>query len=260
MATLLADPYYSESHEVFRMATNQTQMMLDRLVDEVRTYRRLSILSVGSGAGLFEIPMLTRLGDEGMAVERFVGVDPSEHACAVLEQKLIEAELDGLDFELVTASFETFETTARFDLVVFNHVFEYLSGDAIAWVGKSRRLLDHGGKTLLFSPARGGINRIYEEAYAEVTGSPPLFADDIEPILDRSDTPFAVDLITAECEVSVLERTGDDPKKLMLLSFLTQLDCRDLPVETRDRYVAYYLSLREPGASSIAHPATLFTM
>jgi hypothetical protein len=46
----------------------------------------------------------------------------------------------------------------------------------------------------------------------------------------------------------------------MLLSFLTQLDCRDLPVETRDRYVAYYLSLRDPGASSIAHPVTLFTM
>ncbi len=260
MATLLADPYYSESHEVFRMATNQTQMMLDRVVDEVAGYRRLSILSVGSGVGLFEIPMLARLGEVGIAVEKFVGVDPSAHACAVMEQKLIEVEPAGLDFDLVTASFETFETSARFDLVLFNHVFEYLSGDALAWIGKSHELLGRGGRAMIFSPARGGINRIYEEAYAEVTGSPPLFADDIERILDRSDTRFAADLITADCEVSVLERTGDDREKLMLLSFLTQLDCRDLPVETRDRYVAYYLSLREPDASSIAHPTTLFTM
>ena len=56
MAALLTDPYYSQSHQVFRRATNQTELMLDHLVERLRGSARLSICSVGSGAGLFEIP------------------------------------------------------------------------------------------------------------------------------------------------------------------------------------------------------------
>ena len=46
--------------------------------------------------------------------------------------------------------------------------------------------------------------------------------------------------------------------KLMLLSFLTQADCRVLGGSTRERYIDYYLSLRGSGVDWIAHPAALF--
>ncbi len=258
MAPLLAEPYYSDSHEVFRRATNQTDVMLDRLVDSVAGSDRLTILSVGSGAGLFEMPMLARLRDEGITVSRFVGVDPSAHAGAELERKL--AGYEGLDFESVTAPFETYETHARFDLVLFNHVLEYLHGDALTWIRKSLGLVRDGGNVMVFSPNRGGINQIYEDVIVELVGMPPLFADGIEALLGEAAIAYVAQSIAAACDVSALERARDDREKLMLLSFLTQRDCREVPVAVRGRYIDYYLSLRQPNATSIPHPATLFVL
>ncbi|GMQ84761.1 MAG: hypothetical protein BMS9Abin07_0325 [Acidimicrobiia bacterium] len=258
MTTLLADPYYSQANAMFRRATNQTEVMLDRLAEHTRDRSPLTILSVGSGVGLFELPMLARLGKEGVA--RFVGVDPSAHANAVLGSKLAEPGHSALDFELVTSAFETYDTEARFDMVLFNHVFEYLAGDPLAWVGKSLRLLADGGDVLVFSPNRGGINQIYEQVFLELVGVAPFFADDIEGLLDGSGIAFSMESMTALCDVSALERTGEDPEKLMLLSFLSQRDCRDVPSQVRDQYIEYYLSLRHPGESSIPHPVTLFVM
>ena len=259
MTTLLADPYYSQSNAMFRRATNQTEVMLDRLADHARDRGRLTILSVGSGVGLFELPMLTRLGEDGITVARFVGVDPSAHATAVLGRKLADRS-EALDFELVATPFETYDTEARFDMVLFNHVFEYLAGDPLTWVGKSLGLLADGGNVLVFSPNRGGINQIYQDVFAELVGTPPLFADDIEVMLDGSGIAFSMESMMAGCDISALQRIGEDPEKLMLLSFLTQRDCREVTPEVRERYIEYYLSLRQPGESSIPHPVTLFVM
>ena len=82
--TTLTEPYYSEAHQVFRAATNQAELMLDRTVGHIVGRGTVTILSVGSGAGLFEIPMLARLRDAGVTVSSFVGVDPSPRACSVL--------------------------------------------------------------------------------------------------------------------------------------------------------------------------------
>ena len=259
MTTLLADPYYSKSNAMFRRATNQTEVMLDRLADHARDRGRLTILSVGSGVGLFELPMLTRLGEEGITLARFVGVDPSAHATAVLGRKLADRH-EALDFELVATPFETYDTEARFDMVLFNHVFEYLAEDPLTWVGKSLGLLADGGNVLVFSPNRGGINQIYQDVFAELVGTPPLFADDIEVMLDGSGIAFSMESMMAACDISALQRIGEDPEKLMLLSFLTQRDCREVMPEVRERYIEYYLSLRQPGESSIPHPVTLFVM
>ena len=259
MTVLLADPYYSQSNAMFRRATNQTEVMLDRLANHARDRGRLTILSVGSGVGLFELPMLTRLGEDGITVARFVGVDPSAHATAVLGRKLAD-RYKALDFELVATSFETYDTEARFDMVLFNHVFEYLAGDPLTWVGKSLGLLADGGNVLVFSPNRGGINQIYQDVFAELVGTPPFFADDIEVMLDGSGIAFSMESMMAACDISALQRIGEDPEKLMLLSFLTQRDCREVMPEVRERYIEYYLSLRRPGESSIPHPVTLFVM
>jgi SAM-dependent methyltransferase len=244
---------------MFRRATNQTEVMLDRLADHARDRGRLTILSVGSGVGLFELPMLTRLGEEGITVARFVGVDPSAHATAVLGRKLADRS-EALDFELVATPFETYDTEARFDMVLFNHVFEYLAGDPLTWVGKSLGLLADGGNVLVFSPNRGGINQIYQDVFAELVGTPPFFADDIEVMLDGSGIAFSMESMMAACDISALQRIGEDPEKLMLLSFLTQRDCREVMPEVRERYIEYYLSLRQPGERSIPHPVTLFVM
>lgn len=258
MTTLLSDPYYSEAHEVFRRATNQTEMMLDRLAAHVGGRTRLSICSVGSGVGLFEMPMLARLDEEGTEVTRFVGVDVSEHACAVLDRELAAAGFVGLDFQVTVAPFQEFETTARFDLVLFNHVLEYLHGGPLASIMRSKALLEANGSVMMFSPARGGINGPYEEAYTEVVGAAPIFADDIARTLDEAGIDYAAETMTAACDVSLLDTAGEEGMKL--LSFLTQRDCRGVSESVRERYAAYYRALRSPGSTTIPHPARLFVL
>jgi SAM-dependent methyltransferase len=260
VTSLLPEPYYSEAQEVFRKATNQTELMLDHLVAHVPDLERLSVLSVGSGVGLFEMPMLSRLHRDGHPVSRFVGIDSSAHACAVLETKLQEAGWAGLDFAVIATPFEAYMPTQRFDLVVFNHVFEYLPGEPVAWAHKATELLAAGGRVLIFSPNRGGINQIYEEEFIEHLGAPPFFADDIERVLQSEGDAYAMESVEAACDLSLLLRDGEDPEQTKLLSFLTQRDCRGIPAELRQRYVDYYLSLRPPGSNSSPHPATLLVL
>ena len=258
MVAVLSDPFYSEAHQVFRQATNQSELMLDHMGDLCRDLTSIRVLSVGAGAGLFELPMLTMLRDFGIGVAGFVGVDPSLHARVKMEKTLQRSFGDELDFELVTMPFELFESSERFDIVLFNHVFEYLGGDPLTWVRKALSLTADGGKVLIFSPLRGGINGVYEDVYVDARGVPPLFADDIERLLSTASIPFVKRVMTASCDVALLHRQGPDLEKLKLLSFLTQTDCRELEDATREGYADYYLSLREPGVESIAHPAALF--
>lgn len=142
--------------------------------------------------------------------------------------------------------------------MLFNHVFEYLAGDPLTWAHKARLLTSEGGKVLIFSPVRGGINKVYEEVFIEARGASPLFADDINRVLSDAAVPFTSRIMTAKCQLAPLLREGIDPVKLMLLSFLTQADCRVLGGSTRERYIDYYLSLRGSGVDWIAHPAALF--
>jgi len=255
---MLSDPYYSEAHEVFRRATNQNELMLDRLVGHVGGRTRLSVCSVGSGAGLFEMPMLARLRDDGIAVTRFVGVDISEHACAVLEQKLETAAYDSLEYELVALPFQQYDASERFDAVVFNHVLEYLHGDALESIVRSKTLLEPEGAVFVFSPIRGGINRPYEESYTELVGERPIFADDIERSLDASGIDYITETMTAACDISSLDRSGEDGMKL--LSFLTQRDCRAVSKSECDGYADYYRTLRSAGSTTIPHPVRLLVL
>ena len=62
------------------------------------------------------------------------------------------------------------------------------------------------------------------------------------------------------CDVSMLEQSTFDEESLMLLSFLTQTDCRLASPGMREGYVEYYLSLRDRGDSSIPHPTTMFVV
>ncbi|MFQ5968493.1 MAG: hypothetical protein ACE5MI_12935, partial [Acidimicrobiia bacterium] len=59
---------------------------------------------------------------------------------------------------------------------------------------------------------------------------------------------------------SLLRRSGDDEEMLMLLSFLTQTDCRGVSARHRTEYVDYYLSLRDNKEDSISHPTSMLVV
>ena len=259
LMSLLTEPYYSACNEVFRGCTNQGALMLEEMEEMLRDLEQVSILSVGSGVGLFEIPMLRMLHDGGVQTSQFVGVDVSSHACARLEENL-EAEFGpGRWYDVVCSPFQDFTSSQDFDIVLHNHTFEYLGDHPDRWLRKSESFLTPRGRVIVFSPDRGGINLIYEEVAQELGGWRPLFADDIEETLANLGNPYEKKSLVAECDVSLLDMSDPHPKKLELLSFLTQRDCREIDLAAQESYVEYYLSLRQ-GGHTIPHPTTLFVL
>ena len=247
----LSGEYYVECNEVFRRSTNQAEHMLAEMSPIAQGRSDLRILSVGSGAGLFEMPMLQMLEGE---IKRFVGIDLNKHACQVLRTKLHEQFSASLDFEVVNRSFQEYRTDRRFEIVLFNHSFEYLDGDRLSWIQKSRELLAEAGIVLIFSPNRGGINKFYDEIFA------PCFSEDLGQLLTESGIHHSTTSIHAECDVTLLAGRDDDPELIRLLSFLTQADCRELSSTRRRQFADYYLSLSKAETPMIPHPATLFVV
>ncbi len=257
---LLPEDYYARCHAAFRRATDQTDVMLAAVDAIGRGRAQLGILSVGSGIGLFELPMLERLQASGIHISSFVGVDRSEHACRLLERRLQEAFGVGLAFEIVPSSIEAFTTQKRFDLILYNHVLEYLGDTALQELEKSLRFLSPGGKILIFSPQRGGINKPYAQVMLACTGAEPLFADDIAALLEANEFSSSKTTLPASLDISPLLGSGRSPEKIELLSFLTQADCRVLPDDALAAFIRHYRSLLDGHPSRISHPTTLFTV
>ena len=259
MLSLVGD-YYAECNELFRKKSTQVDSML-RVIQEFCHHKgELRILSVGSGVGLFEIPMLKLLIRDGLIIRCFVGVDVDKYACTVFRNKLRNEFGSLFSFEVVNQSFQEFSSYSTFDIVLYNHVFEYFGRQHLRWINKSLNLLSDRGNVLIFSPNRGGINKIYAEIMRKVNGFDPFFADDIETLLRNKSMPFNEKAISGECDISLLDQPNEDPDKIRLLSFLTQMDCRLLPNAEKNRYAEYYRSMSNDEKKVIPHPATLFTL
>lgn len=250
--------YYASCQKTFRKATNQPELMLRELEWITAPARDLRLLSVGAGTGLFELPMLELLVARGRVVRRFVGIDNDAYACQALHEKLEHAFGAVMDFDVFNQDFENFTSEERFDIVLLNHVFEYLRGDQARWLNATLSLLTEKGWVLVFSPLRGGINKIYEEQMRNIRGWPPFFADDIESLLTAEGLEFSAKTLMAECAITALAVPGKTKEKIKLLSFLTQSDCRTAPDQKIEEFCSYFMSLSNDERPSIPHPTTLF--
>ncbi|MDK1029934.1 MAG: methyltransferase domain-containing protein [Anaerolineae bacterium] len=255
---ILAGDYYAESHKIFRQATDQQQLMLVEVIQRVQRAAKLSILSVGSGVGLFEVPLLEQLIERGVEITKFIGNDIDPYSCALLTQKLTNSFGGTLDYEVVADPFEDFVSSDRFDLILFTHVFEYLPKDHLKWLKKAQDFLTDDGHIFIFSPNKPGINKIYAETFQTLHGYSPLFTAELKKIIIKGGLPFKSKEIQAECDISLLKEKKISSQGLMLLSFLVQIDCRVIPTKTQNEYLEYFISLQLPGKASIPHPTTMF--
>ena len=252
----LVGEYYAQCHQVFRRATNQSDLMLTAVRDYFRGSASLRILSVGAGIGLFEVPMLKMLLADGIEIPAFVGIDNDQHACGVLHKSLLDEFGDNPNFIVLHTAFQDFNPDSTFDLILFNHVFEYLQGSHLKWIQKSKRLISDTGNICVFSPNRGGINKIYES----VDDLAPFFANDLKTILADNAIQHTTNLLVANCDITMLGESDDNGDKIRLLSFLTQIDCRQISTNKRREYLEYFQSLRPAGKHTIPHPTTLITL
>ena len=254
----LSGKFYVQAQEVFRRATDQNDRMLEATLQITRGTTDMRMLSVGSGSGLYELPFLEALRAAGTPPRRFVGVDPNRRAVQKLDRALQRRFAGRLDFEVRAETFQKFEARERFDLVAFNHTFEYLKGDHRRWIRKAFRMVDRNGLVLIFSPLRGGINSLYSAFARTLYDHAVVFADDLHRLLAEIELVYRVQRVEAVCDISALAGGPENPDFYPLLSFLTQIDCRDIAQKDLSGIADCFLSLREPGDPTISHPAELF--
>lgn len=255
----LSGDYYAECNELFRSLTDQTEIMLRAVHDHLQDELELNILSVGSGVGLFEIPLLQQLLKKRLEIPLFVGIDNDTYACKIFSKKLNTIFGTKLKFQILPKTFQNYQSMQRFDLILFNHVFEYFADSHLQWINKSLDLRSDAGRIMIFSPTRGGINKIYGDMMRHVSGFNPFFADDIATLLSTSEIAYSARELDASCDISLLEEADEHPDKIKLLSFLTQMDCREIDPGLKAEYSAYYSSLKTKH-NRIPHPTTLFVL
>jgi SAM-dependent methyltransferase len=260
MVFTLSGEYYADCHETFRRSSNQTSLMLKEVQSIFGNGERVSILSVGSGTGLFEIPMLSMLMEEGIDIPKFVGVDVNESACNILKQKLGAEFESRVKYEVTNQSFQEFFTESHYDMILFNHTIEYFRDHHLKWIHKSINLLSDDGCLLIFSPNEGGINQIYGELMKDTSGYTPIFSDGLEGLLTSNSIDFYSKIVAAECDISLLRESNNNPEKIKLLSFLSQIDCRSISEAKRDTFLNYFMNLRINNSNAIPHPTTLFVL
>lgn len=234
--------------------------MLSALQQHCADLDDFSILSVGSGSGLFELPMLDMLLNAGKHVRHFTGVDIDEDANQLLLDALNARFTNRLSYEVVSASFDSYQSSTPADLILYNHVFEYIRDGQIAWMQKSIKLLSEKGKLLLFSPIQGGINAIYERNMSSHFDYAPYYSADIEAMLDKENIAYSKERIQGECDITLLATLGEDADAMRMLSFLTQVDARQLVEEKAAEQVRYFQSLADEGSQLIPHPTDLFIL
>jgi 2-polyprenyl-3-methyl-5-hydroxy-6-metoxy-1,4-benzoquinol methylase len=256
----LQGEYYAECNQVFRQSSTQNGLMLEHIKTHCHEVESLEILSVGSGTGLFEIPMIKMLKAEGKEICGFEGIDISADACRLLDMKM-KAEFGGtLSYRISHSSFQEYQPEIRFDLILLNHAFEYFGDRHLKWLDKSIALLSQTGSVVIFSPDKGGINHIYAEFGPEVLGFTPYFSEDLLRLLDQNGIIYKALPIRAMCDISLLESDAADPARTMLLSFLTQIDCRTIgPSSTKD-FIDHFKSLAVDHQGLIPHPATFIAL
>jgi SAM-dependent methyltransferase len=255
----LGSDYYNQCHRLFRQLTNQDELMLEHVVTSSRGQGDLRVLSVGCGAGLFEIPLLKRLGADGLSVRQFVGIDVSVSACETLERKMKATFPGRMVFDVQPKSFTEYATDERFELILFNHVMEYVRDEIGNWLGRSLQLISAVGRVIIFSPDRGDINHVYETIAPDQSGFTPALSDDIRGELERRSIQFESVSLVGDCDVRLLNGPNENPDQVQLLSFLTQQDCRKLSARARHELTTRFLTLAD-SSFKLRHPTTSFVL
>ena len=253
----LSGKYYNECHALFRSQSNQQELMLATLLEEMEGRRDLRILSVGSGMGLFELPLLQALTNRESTIRHFVGIDINQAASQQFEKGLRETFGKQFDFEVRVDSFESFESQEAFDFIIFNHVFEYIEDQHEFWIEKAVTFLEKDGIVALFSPLRGGINQCYEHYSKDYFDRIPFFSDNITEILEKSrSAKFLQQNLMGTCKLHFLKDEAPMAKKMMLLSFLCQIDCRQVPEKEIEGLIDYFRGMENK--MNIPHPTDFF--
>lgn len=256
----LAGSDYTASHAAFRARSDQQERMLEQLMGQFSRpiSPPRSVLSVGCGAGLFDLALAQRLRALG-GQPLTVGLDPNPAQIAAFRERFAEA---GLPCRTVEEPFEKAKITERFELVLFSHSLYYLS-DPLEALRRGRQLLAPGGRVVVFHGTRRGLKQV-RGALLSALGVPErafFGADALAEALTQARIPFTHETLQSVVDVTLC-MTPDSPEGEALMSFLVQTRWADLPepIQAQVRGALKPLCTRDGDTWTLGHPFAAFTL
>ena len=264
----LSDARYLETHGIYEGRSDQQRLILDWFADQIAASLQpdcaFRVLSVGCGSGILDVPIAEQLAEQTNDLHYF-GVDPNRVECEAFQELFTDAALDSAQLEVVSTTFEDFETTRRFDLIHFVHSLYYMPDPAGA-LEKARKLLAPGGRLVVFQAPCEAMNDLTERFWDKQYARPTLFAEHIAETLDAWSWDYDRKRVDARLEVSPMNHA--DPVHagsgigLALRDFIVQIDSQHLPERVRDivgRYLRL-ISVEDGDETHIPHPVDVFVI
>ncbi len=251
----IADADYMRCHIAFEGASDQQTRILQwleaRLTREARP--EVSVLSVGAGSGILDVPLIARLARKVHV--RYAIVEPIEAQCERFRERIEdETDLADAEVEVFRARLEDFRSSAAFDFVLAIHSLYYVE-DVRQAVRRILELRSDRGTAIVAAGPLEELN-LLAEMFWRVHQSPVWFAKDVERCLRDLDSPFESHRISASLDVTdLLESRPSDE----LMDFLIQARFRSLSKETQqliERYVAA-ISTWQGSRATVPHPVEM---
>jgi len=261
----LPDARYAECVECYEAKSDQRTRMhawLEARLVSALPADRARVLSVGSGSGAFDAPLLDAVSRRADEVD-YVGIDPNPHQCAAFAERLEGSRgRSGVRVDVHTGDFETATLDGGpFDLVHFTHCLYYFPRPGRA-VERALELLAPGGAVLAFLAPNEELNALADACWALTQGGRrSWFADDLARFLgDRPTHRVTRTRIDAWLDASAC--LGEPhPDGARLLDFIAQADTGRLPADVTEAMRRYLRSVAvrdDGGRFLLPHPVDAF--
>lgn len=262
-ASSLCHDRYAECFEAYKRISTERECMRqcihDNLLDSLPHKENISILSVGSGSGDFDLQLIELVASKFKSVD-YVAIEPNKVHSQQFKIRTIGYPLQGVRFKIHTLPFEELRIDTRFDLIHFTHCLYYIPDRAGAVLKALNMIVDHG-IVLIFHQTPMGINQIQRKFLKRVKGTEKdMFSSkELQDILHRYHIRYRLNMMNSFLDVSDC-LIADSETTQKLISFFLECDTRQLLPEIRQEIYQFIkeLSCNDQGHSLIFQPVAVF--
>lgn len=264
-ASFLCHDRYAECFEAYKRISTEWECMRqwihDNLLDSLPHKENISILSVGSGSGDFDLQLIELVASKFKSVD-YVAVEPNKVHSQQFKIRTITYPLQGIRFRIYTLPFEELRIDTHFDLIHFTHCLYYMPDRARAVLKALSMIVDHG-IALIFHQTPMGINQIQRRFLKRVKGTEKdmFCSKELQDILDRHHIRYRLNMMDSFLDVSDC-LIADSENSQKLISFFLECDTRQLLPEIRQEICRFIneLSFCDQGRRLLLHPVAVFSL
>ncbi|NPV61602.1 MAG: class I SAM-dependent methyltransferase [Methanotrichaceae archaeon] len=265
LARPLTDKEYAECFDAFKQVSSEWMAMQDWLekeflphLSESESSKALSVLSIGSGTGDFDLALM-RILLEKIHQLSYVAVDPNPEHNRIFCQRYMNCGLKLDSFEVIPHPFGQDHLHGGFDLIHLTHCLYYIP-DRRDSIARAYRMLNQGGFLLIFHQTTLGINEIQRAYLKLVKGdAKEMFsAHDISVIFDELGLRFNYDVLISDIDVTECIKDTEVGRKI--LNFFLESDQNGIDPSLKADIIATMKEIcrHENGRYYLFHPCGIF--